>query len=380
MTFEKNEVRTGLLVLITLGVLLAVLLVVGAPGLFRKQKNYSIFFDNAAGVKPGASVLLAGRKIGNVITITSPVPTSLRPTKAPEAEVRIQVQLADDAKVYRDATARMSQLGLLGEQVIDFIEGNESSGIAESGYTFLGVRQPDFGESIPKIIRVLEPVASNATLTLDDLRKTISSLNLFFDKGGELQGALAEIKNVGANLAATTAKEGSLGKSLDNIQKLTAGLQDEHGELQTALANLRKTTEQLTADGNLKKTLDNFEAASARANRTMKDANALVAGITPTLSQAATNFNEMTDTLKRQPWRLVWPGTKKYDEPSTTITKVPAAQGGPATLVTREKRSARGASTTTVRPGATTSTTVVKRRKGNSDGSATTLARDGGER
>ena len=350
MTFEKNEVRTGLLVFVTLGVLVAVLLLVGAPGLFRKQKNYSIFFDNAAGVKPGASVLLAGRKIGQVTTIASPVPRNLRPTNAPEAEVRIEVRLVQDAKVYRDATARMSQLGLLGEQVIDFIEGNESSGLAESGYTFLGERRPDFSESVPKIIRVLEPVASNATLTLDDLRKTISSLNLFFDKGGELQGALAEIKNVGANLAATTAKDGSLGKSLDNIQKLTAGLQDEHGELQTALSNLRKTTEQLTADGNLKKTLDNFETASSRANRTMKDANALVAGITPTLSQAATNFNQMTDTLKRQPWRLVWPTTKKYQEPTTTIAKVPREQGGPATIVTREQRGARGASTTTVRP------------------------------
>ena len=362
MTFEKNEVRTGLLVLITLGVLVAVLLLVGAPGLFRKQKNYSIFFDNAAGVKPGASVLLAGRKIGQVITIASPVPRNLRPTKAPESEVRIEVRLAADAKVYRDATARMSQLGLLGEQVIDFIEGNENSGTAESGYTFLGERRPDFSESVPKIIRVLEPVASNATLTLDDLRKTISSLNLFFDKGGELQGALTEIKNVGANLAATTAKEGSLGKSLDNIQKLTAGLQDEHGALQSALANLRKTTDQLTADGNLQKTLNNFESASSRADRTMKDANALVAGITPTLSQAASNFNEMTDTLKRQPWRLVWPGTKKYDEGSTTVTKVPAAQGGPATLVTREKRGVRGASTTMVRPGSTSTTTVKRRR------------------
>ena len=362
MTFEKNEVRTGLLVLITLGVLVAVLLLVGAPGLFRKQKNYSIFFDNAAGVKPGASVLLAGRKIGQVLTIASPVPRNLRPTKAPEAEVRIEVRLVEDAKVYRDATARMSQLGLLGEQVIDFIEGNESSGLAENGYTFLGERRPDFSESIPKVIRVLEPVASNATLTLDDLRKTIGSLNVFFDKGGELQGALAEIKNVGANLAATTAKEGSLGKSLDNIQKLTAGLQDEHGELQTALANLRRTTEQLTADGNLKKTLDNFESASSRANRTMKDANALVSSITPTLSQAATNFNEMTDTLKRQPWRLFWPGTKKYPEETTTIAKVPRAQGGPATLVTKERRDTRRTSTTTVRPGSTSTTTVKRRR------------------
>ena len=320
MTFEKNEVRTGLLVLVTVGVLVAALLIVGAPGLFKKQKSYRIFFDNAAGVKPGAAVALAGR--------------------------------SQDAKVYRDATARMSQLGLLGEQVIDFIEGSEDAGAAESGYTFVGERQPDFSESIPRIIRVLEPVASNATLTLDDLRKTIASLNVFFDKEGELQGALAQIKNVGANLAATTAKDGSLGKSLDNIQKLTAGLSDKDGELQSALGNLRKTTDQLNKDDNLAKTLDNFAAASRRANATLKDANALVASITPTLTQTMSNLTQMTDTLKRQPWRLVYPTTKKYDNtpPTTTVATVPREQGGPATLITRERADGRGASTTTVRP------------------------------
>ncbi len=370
MTFEKNEVRTGLLVFITVGVLVAVLLIVGAPGLFKKQKTYRIFFDNAAGVKPGAAVAIAGRKVGQVTTITSPVPKRLRPSQAPESEVLIEVRINDDARVYRDATARMSQLGLLGEQVIDFIEGNEDpdskdKNIAESGYTFVGLRQPDFSESIPKIIRVLEPVASNATLTLDDLRKTIANLSVFFDKEGELQGALAQIKNVGANLAQTTAKGGSLSKSLDNIEKLTAGLQDENGSLQSALANLRKTTEQLTADGNLQKTLNNFEVASSRANRTVRDANALVAGLTPTLTQAASNFNDMTNTLKRQPWRLIWPSTKKYDDTNTTVAKVPAAQGGPATLVTQEGRGGRSASTTVVRPGST-STTTVKRRRSSS--------------
>ncbi|MBV9128693.1 MAG: MCE family protein [Verrucomicrobia bacterium] len=350
MTFEKNEVRTGLLVLVTSAVLIAALLLIGVPGLFKKQKSYRIFFDNAAGVKPGAAVALAGRKIGQVVNISSPVPKTLRPTKSPEAEVLIEVRINEDARVYRDATARMSQLGLLGEQVIDFIEGNEDAGAAESGYTFVGERSPDFSETIPRIIRILEPVASNATLTLDDLRKTIASLNVFFDKEGELQGALAQIKNVAANLALTTAKEGSLGKSLDNIQKLTAGLADKDGELQSALANLHRTTDQLNKDDNLAKTLANFEAASRRANTTMKDANALVASVTPTLNQAATNFNQMTDTLKRQPWRLIYPTTKKYDTPTTTVANVPRSQGGPATLVTRERRGGGGAATTTVRP------------------------------
>ena len=38
----------------------------GAPGLFRPLVTYKIYLDNAAGIKLGAPVLLAGRKVGQV--------------------------------------------------------------------------------------------------------------------------------------------------------------------------------------------------------------------------------------------------------------------------------------------------------------------------
>ena len=73
MQFRRNEVLTGLLVVATLAVLTGVLVLLGAPGLFRPLVSYKIYFDNAAGIKLGAPVLLAGRKIGQVATLYSPV-------------------------------------------------------------------------------------------------------------------------------------------------------------------------------------------------------------------------------------------------------------------------------------------------------------------
>ena len=73
---------------------------------------------------------------------------------------------------------------------------------------------------------------------------------------------------------------------------------------------------------------------------TTKQANALVAAITPQFTASATNFQQMTDTLKREPWRIVWKGSvKDYPDPTTTVTRVPTSQGGPATLVTRQRGS-----------------------------------------
>ncbi|PYJ19021.1 MAG: hypothetical protein DME94_01130, partial [Verrucomicrobia bacterium] len=66
MRLERNETLTGLLVVGTIGVIAFLLVLLGAPGLFRPLVTYQVYFDNAAGIKPGAVVMLAGRKIGQV--------------------------------------------------------------------------------------------------------------------------------------------------------------------------------------------------------------------------------------------------------------------------------------------------------------------------
>ncbi len=84
MQLRRNEILTGLLVLSTVAALTGVLILLGAPGLFKPLITYSIYLDNAAGIKLGAPVLLAGRKIGQVENLYSPV-TREDATKAESA-------------------------------------------------------------------------------------------------------------------------------------------------------------------------------------------------------------------------------------------------------------------------------------------------------
>src|SRR4029453_4939609 len=73
MQLQRNEVLTGLLVVATLAALTGILVLLGAPGLFRPLTTYKIYFDNAAVIKLGARVLVGGRKIGQVAKLYSPV-------------------------------------------------------------------------------------------------------------------------------------------------------------------------------------------------------------------------------------------------------------------------------------------------------------------
>jgi phospholipid/cholesterol/gamma-HCH transport system substrate-binding protein len=307
MQLQRNEVMTGLLVIGTIAVITAVLILLGAPGLFRPLVTYKIYFDNAAGIKLGAPVMLAGRKIGQVQKLQSPVSkeedrhaqevaatthppeANARPAPAdgkPKFEVRVDVQVDKSALVYRDARTRLMQLGLLGEMAIDITQGTEGSGRAHDNEVFAGERTPDFSEAASKMLEVIKPVALEATTTMKQLEVTAQNLNHITDNNSELNLALAQFKTFGEHLNELTAPDAALTQSLGNLEKITNSL---------------------TENNNLGVTLQNFRESSEKLKSTMRD-----------LEPVGRNVAEFSDTIKSQPWRLIWPSTKK--SPSTSPT------------------------------------------------------------
>jgi ABC-type transporter Mla subunit MlaD len=336
MQLQRNEIMTGLLVIGTIAVVAFLLVLLGAPGLFRPLVTYKIYFDNAAGIKQGAPVMLAGRKIGQVQKLYSPVspeeenraeeaaaaikqaepnasPSSSPTPGKPRFEVRIDVQVDKSAKVYRDAKARMLQLGLLGDMAIDITQGTEKSGRAKDGEMFAGERTPDLGEAAAKMLEVIKPVANEATTTMKDLQQTAQNLNRLTDENSELTLALGQFKTFGEHLSNLTAPDSALSHSLANIEKISTSL-TENDNIQVTLQNLRNSSEKLKV-------------------------------ATTELKPAGENIKQFSETIKTQPWRLIWPTTKKYAEASPT----PAPAQGTVTVRKTARAKPRSRATPTER-------------------------------
>src|SRR2546423_237443 len=300
MQLHKNEIMTGLLVVGTIAVLVFVLVLLGAPGLFRPLVTYKIYVDNAAGIKQGAVVMLAGRKIGQVSKLFSPVSreeerraeevaaafappeANATPTPSPgkpKYEARVDVQVDRNAIVYRDAKTRLMSLGLLGDMAIDITQGTEASGRARDGETFAGERNPDIGEAAAKMLEVIKPVAAEATNTMQDLQKTAQNLNHITDENSEMNQALSQIKLFGEHIADMTAPDSALSNSINNIEKISNSLAENN---------------------NIEITLQNLRSSSDRLKQTVND-----------LGPTGQNIREFSETIKAQPWRLIWPSTKK---------------------------------------------------------------------
>jgi len=325
---------TGLLVIGTIAVVAFLLVLLGAPGLFRPLVTYRIYFDNAAGIKQGAPVMLAGRKIGQVQRLYSPVSpkeekqaqeaeAAIHPAESntatptptpskPRFEVRVDVQVDKSAKVYRDAKTRLMQLGLLGDMAIDITQGTEASGRAKDGEMFAGERTPDLGDAAAKMLEVIKPVAAEATNTMKDLQQTAQNLNRLTDENSELTLALGQFKTFGTHLVDITAPDSALSLSLTNIQKISTSLSENN---------------------NIEVTLQNLRASSEKLKVTVSD-----------LGPVGQNLKEFSETVKTQPWRLIWPSTKKYPQ-----EQLQTAAAGQQPITVRKSARARPSPTPTRR-------------------------------
>lgn len=200
MRIRRDETATGALVIVTLAILVVILLALGAPGGWRSPHTFYLFFDNAGGIKPGTQVFLAGRQVGEVKKLESPVPAAKRPAGHEECEALIEVRVRENARIYRDVSVRMQQYGLLGQQMIDFVGGDEQSGLASSGTIFVGERVPGLTEAAPQLLEMLGPVAQEAQGALSEMKTTLENLNGLTSSGGDLQLAAANAKDFTATI------------------------------------------------------------------------------------------------------------------------------------------------------------------------------------
>jgi ABC-type transporter Mla subunit MlaD len=306
---------TGVLVLSTVAILTFILILLGAPGLFRPLVVYRLYFDNAAGIKLGAPVLLAGRKVGQVKNLSSPVSrdeaahaieaagnlgtvtgeiSGATPATLPRLEVRIDVEVDSSALVYKNSNVRLLTLGLLGETAIDISGGTDHSSRAEAGQVFIGNRVPDFSEAVAGLLGIIKPVAAEATTTMKELQGTAKNLNKITDADSPLTLGLGQFKIFTEHLNELTGPESDLAKSLAHIEDLS---------------------NQLTKNDNITVTLSNFRHASEKLN-------AALATLGPDLKTTIANTKDFTATIRSQPWRLIWPTTKKYPQDEATPAPV----------------------------------------------------------
>lgn len=120
-----NEAKTGLIVLVSVGLLGLLLLKVGNFTFFKKGYTVRSQFHFTAGVKKHAPVRLSGVDVGEI--------TDIRINYGEETIIELVMWLDEGAKIRLDSKAYVTTLGMMGEKYIEIKAGTVATDYAKEG-------------------------------------------------------------------------------------------------------------------------------------------------------------------------------------------------------------------------------------------------------
>ena len=263
-----------------------------------------LFTGSVRGLSPDAPVEFRGIRVGSVVAASFrylpndpehrvPVLIKIDPavlTSNPEGDSGATRTLISQG-VAEGLRASLKTVSLLTGQL--FVELDFQKNAAPAVITGVG----DY-TVLPTIPAVgLDELQERAGAVLDKLKA------LPVEKIGEnANAALASIKVAADHLDKLTGPGSSLEETLNQIQKVTAELSGNK-DISVTLHNLRETSVEL---------------------------NSTMTALSQQFKQVGTNLNQASDTVKHQPWRLIWPATKKYPTDGIATTAPAPVKATPA--------------------------------------------------
>jgi phospholipid/cholesterol/gamma-HCH transport system substrate-binding protein len=267
---RATETVVGLFVLATLGLLFAVVALIGGrQKIFEERYEITGIFESVGGLQTGAEVHLAGISVGYVRAV------GFSPSN--KVEVVMSISREQMNRIRGDSVASIRTAGLMGDRYVEITVGSDGKPVINSGGT----------------IKTSEPFELNEVI--EQVRPTL----------GNIENAARNISILTDQLADPSGKVPTI---LENIKVLTTDAREGKGTFGALLTrddiyvktNSVLDTVQETAD-NLKVVSEDARNASARLPGMMDGAEAAIDGFTEFSTQAteaAKGIGEIVDSGK----------------------------------------------------------------------------------
>ena len=182
-----NEAKTGALVLICALTLLGTLLKVSNFKFFQEGYIVKCKLHYSAGVKKHAPVRLSGVDVGEV--------RAIHILDDAETQVELDLWIQEGIKIYKDSTAYVTTLGLMGEKYIEIKAGTAAAGAVKNSDGIPGedpIRLEELfkmgtqvAESVDHMAKDISRVAQSVDQAVGDNRKKLDKI---FDNLQETSG------------------------------------------------------------------------------------------------------------------------------------------------------------------------------------------------
>jgi phospholipid/cholesterol/gamma-HCH transport system substrate-binding protein len=338
MAQEKSiEVKVGVLILVSLGILAAFVLIMGGLS-FEKTYTLYVDFDNPGGLQSGAPVRIAGVKCGKVTELAF-LGGKIDPKTNRRTLVRAKVAIEQRVKesIHEDADFYVTTQGVLGEQYLAIDPGSPQKPVLGEDKIVKGIDPPRLDLFLAKAYELLDTtmtgIKNNRELISDIATNTaglLKGLNtLLSDNRERINRMMANLEQLSqeANTLTIHARtqyvdNPKIARTIDNVDRLSTDIQKDSGPMlkdaREAMANINRASKVVGGEEEqkqLKKTVQDVAELAARANATAADAQAIVQHIKKgngtvgalVMDEAIyDDVQEMVRDLKHNPWKFLW--------------------------------------------------------------------------
>jgi len=271
-TGSRRAVIVGIFIFLGLAIFIITVLTLGSQKkTFGDSVRLKSFFDNVNGLQKGNNIWFSGVKVGTIKEITI--------IGNGKVEVDMNVEDKSAGFIKKDAMAKLSTDGLIGNKIIEIYGGTPQSPRISQGDTLSGEKLL----STDAMMNTLSKNNDNILAITNDLKSitggiaqgkgTIGKLLTSDDLSDNLNNTVLTVQRASENLERLSA----------NISNYTASLNNKGSfanELVTdtvVFSKLRGTMTQLQSVAeNAKEVIDNLKTTTATLNNGLSDKNAPV--------------------------------------------------------------------------------------------------------
>lgn len=308
MESKREQAWVGLFVLVAAAVLIGTIFVMS--GTFgRATRTYHAYFAFAGWIEPGMSVRYSGGpKVGRVEKV------QIDPQNVSRLDITFSVQ--SDLPVKTDSLVKIMSATPLGDNHLEIFPGTPRAADAPNGATLPSQAYVDLN-SLMLQINDIAPRAQQLLLQLSDrvgeLKETVARVNdlLSAHNRANLSATLANTRGlleenrpqIKATLQNVNGVSQKLEPLIEELRKASAEANQTLNNVDAILGENRPDLRQAIAE--LRRSLATVTGVTGRLDQTL-DVNAEnIDELLDNLRQATENLNEFTDTIKNRPSSLI---------------------------------------------------------------------------
>ncbi len=300
-----TEIKLGAFVIVTSLAFAFLILTFGEVPIFKpKTKEYVVYFKDVGGLSVGAEVRVSGIRVGKV-----------RDLILEANRVKVIFSVEERVKLFKNASATIGTLGLMGDKYLAIDPGDPGSGVLREGNT---IRTAEGVADTDKLIRELtkttesfRQVATSLNMILEEnrknLRETVKNLNtviltlknILEENQENLKLMIDQLAQLSENLNRTLPEAIA---SIDRLADELEGIASENREnIRTLVSNLRSISEDLRED--LPYLVENLNDLSQNLNTVVeenrKDLRRIVRNLSETTEKLKTSSQKLDSILER---------------------------------------------------------------------------------